>query len=152
MILNPLWGRFNPSGFVQWLVIGSVGVLACRRKAPITPPCYTDTELVDIAERQKAIIWLILLATPAMVAFAVTPYIPIIFIVLSVVFIYQLAAALKEPSPWLYVIVGLMPCISLITLLVINARAITALKTRGVRVGLMGALKNDLDKITKNAD
>ena len=112
---------------------------------------YTDTEVLVIAKRQKAIIWLILLSIPAYSASIVIPFIPIIFTIISLVFIYQLAAALKESAPWLYVILGLIPCVSLIALLVINARATSALKARGIGVGLMGARKDDLDRLTTNA-
>ena len=112
---------------------------------------YTDTEVLVIAKRQKAIIWLILLSIPAYAASIVIPFIPIILAIISLVFIYQLAAALKESAPWRYVILGLIPCVNLIALLVINARATSALKARGIGVGLMGARKDDLDKLTTNA-
>ena len=79
------------------------------------------------------------------------PYLGILLLIMSIVslvFIYKLAVALKESAPWLYVILGLIPCISLIALLVISGRATSALRTRGVHVGLMGARKDDLDKLT----
>lgn len=109
---------------------------------------YTDSEVLDIARRQKAILWLILISIPAYAASLVIPFLPLIVGIVSLVFIYQLAAALKLSAPWLYVILGLIPCISLIALLVINSIAVSALKARGIRVGLMGARQDDLNKIT----
>jgi hypothetical protein len=41
-----------------------------------------------------------------------------------------------------------IPFASLIALLRINGRATAALKAKGVRVGLKGARKEDLEKIT----
>lgn len=116
-----------------------------------TNQTYNNTEVLDIAKRQKAIIWLILISIPVYAASLVIPFLPLIVGIISLVFIYQLAAALKESAPWLYVILGLIPCISLIALLVINSRATSALKAHGIRVGLMGARRDDLDKLTTDA-
>ena len=113
---------------------------------------YNDAEVLDIAKHQKAIIWLILVSIPAYAASVFIPFIPTLIVgVISLVFIYKLAAALRESAPWLYVLLGIIPCISLIALLVINSRATAALKARGIRVGLMGANGDDLKKIGSNA-
>ncbi len=62
---------------------------------------YTDSEVLDIARRQKAILWLILISIPAYAASLVIPFLPLIVGIVSLVFIYQLAAALKLSAPWL---------------------------------------------------
>jgi hypothetical protein len=115
-----------------------------------TPVPYNNAEILDIAKRQKTIIWLILLSIPAYIAAVVVPFLPLVVGIISLLFIYQLAVALKETSPWLYVVLGLIPCVSVIALLVINSRATSALKTGGVHVGLMGARKADLQALAEN--
>ena len=112
-----------------------------------TNTTYTDAEVLDIAKHQKAIILLIPLSMAAYVAATFVPFLPVFVGIISLVFIYQLAAALKETSPWLFVLLGIIPCISLIALLMINSRATSALKSRGIRVGLLGANEDDLKKI-----
>ena len=113
-----------------------------------TPTTYTDAEILDIAKHQKAILWLILANIPAYLASAQLSVIPIFVVaILSLVFIYKLAVALRSSVPALYVLLGLVPCISLIALLVINSQATGALKSRGIGVGLMGANQADLKKM-----
>jgi hypothetical protein len=112
---------------------------------------YSDAEVLCIAKHQKTIIWLILLSIPAYVAVVFIPFLPLIVGIISLFFIYQLAAALKASAPWLWVVLALIPCVGLIALLVINSSATSALKARGIRVGLMGARKDDLDKIASSA-
>ena len=117
-------------------------------KAPII---YSKTELLDIAKGQKAVIWLVLLSMAAYPAAFVMPAAPLIVGIISLVFIYRLAASLKESAPWQYVVLGIIPCLGVIALLVINSRATSALKARGIRVGLMGARRDDLDKFSSSA-
>lgn len=91
------------------------------------------------------------MSIPIYLSFITSPLIPAIPIsIISLVFIYRLAAALKEPNPWLYAIFGLIPYVNVVSLLVINSRATTALKVCGVHVGLLGARKDDLAKLTTN--
>ena len=117
-------------------------------KAPIV---YSKTELLEIAKGQKAVIWLMLLSIPAYAAAFVMPSLPLIVGIISLVFIYRLAVSLKESAPWQYVVLGIIPCVGVIALLVINSRATSVLKARGIPVGLMGAHRDDLDKISSNA-
>ncbi len=114
---------------------------------------YTDAEILDIAKNQKAILWLIVANIGAYAAAGSLTVIPIFIVaILSLVVIYKLAVALRASAPALYVVLGLIPCISLIALVVINSQATTALKSRGIRVGLMGANEGDLKKISSPAD
>ena len=115
------------------------------------PVLYSKTELLDIATGQKAVIWLMLLSIAAYAAAFVMPYIPLIVGIISLMFIYRLAVSLKEPAPWQYVVLGIIPCAGVIALLVINSRATSVLRARGIRVGLMGARRDDLDKVSSNS-
>jgi len=109
---------------------------------------YSDTELLEIAKRQKAVIWLILLSIPAYAAAIVMPSLPLIVGIISLMFIYHLASSLKEAAPWQYVVLGIIPCLGVIALLMINSRATSALKARGIRVGLMGARRDELNRLS----
>ena len=116
---------------------------------------YSNVEILYIAKQQKAVLWLIPISILAyLVGFAIGPHMVPVFVlalgVISLIFIYQLALALKEPAPWVYAILALIPCISLISMLILNGRATSALKAQGIRVGLMGARREDLDKINAN--
>lgn len=116
---------------------------------------YSNVEILYIAKQQEAVLWFIPISILAyLVGFAIGPEMVPVFVlalgVISLIFIYQLALALKEPAPWVYAILALIPCISLISMLILNGRATSALKAQGIRVGLMGARKEDLDKINAN--
>ena len=116
---------------------------------------YSNVEILYIAKQQEAVLCLIPISILAyLVGFTIGPQIVPVFVlalgVISLIFIYQLALAIKEPAPWVYAILALIPCISLISMLILNGRATSALKAQGIRVGLMGARKEDLDKINAN--
>jgi len=51
-------------------------------------------------------------------------------------------------TAWVYVVAAFIPCISLITLLLLNHYATQALRQNGVRVGLLGARTSDLENIS----
>jgi hypothetical protein len=110
---------------------------------------YTDSEILDIAKRQKAILWLIVASIPAYALNLVIRLVPTLVIgIISLVFIYKLAVALKSSVPWVWVISGVIPCVGLIALLILNSYASAALRARGIKVGLMGASTEDLAKLT----
>ncbi len=127
---------------------------------------HSNVEILEIAKQQKTILWFIPISILSilvyLVAVAMGPEIasaiPITIAtataiaigVISLIFVYQLALALKEPAPLLYVALAMIPCISTIAILILNGRATSALKAQGIRVGLMGARKEDLDKINAN--
>ena len=107
---------------------------------------YNDSEILDIAKHQKAIIWLIVIN---LFIFWI-PFATIVTGIIGFVFIYRLGKALKSLA-WLYVVLSFIPLVGLIALLVLNGKATGALRSRGVKVGLMGANKDDLGRLTPNA-
>jgi len=104
---------------------------------------YTNAEVVAIAKKQKAIIWLIL----ASLAAFVFPPAWIVIAVVQILFVFQLVKALKLSAAWVWCIGMIIPLVSLLLLLVLNGKATTAIKGKGVRVGLMGADKAQLEKL-----
>jgi hypothetical protein len=104
---------------------------------------YTNTEVVAIAKKQKAIIWLILFSLLVFVF----PLGWIVIALVQIVFVYQLAQSLKLSAPWLWCVGMTIPLVSLILLLHLNGKATTAIRGKGVTVGLMGANKAQLEKL-----
>ncbi|MBI3416353.1 MAG: ABC transporter permease [Verrucomicrobia bacterium] len=60
---------------------------------------------------------------------------------------YRLAKILHPSFALVYAIFSAIPLIGLICLLVLNGKATTALRCRGIRVGLLGADRGDLSKL-----
>jgi|LakMenEpi03Aug12_release.lakeMendotaPanAssembly.Ray.scaffolds.fasta_scaffold990701_2 lipopolysaccharide export LptBFGC system permease protein LptF len=130
-------------------------------------PRYTNEDVYQIGQNHRAIIWLILLQLlslfarvliPTLVrsqetAFLALPVVllPLMINLVSLFFVYRLASSLKT-TPWLYLLLGLIPCISLLALLRLSARAQEALKSHGVAVGLMGAKHADLERLLDEAE
>ena len=120
---------------------------------------YSNVEILEIAKQQKTILWFIPISIlggsilAGLLGAIIDPEMVLVVVLAigftSVMFICQLALALKK-SPWLYAILAMIPCISTIAILILNGRATSALKAQGIRVGLMGARKEDLDKINAN--
>lgn len=64
--------------------------------------------------------------------------------------IYMLGKALQLTWTWVAVIFSLVPCLGLVILLVLNNQATNALRAAGLRVGLMGVNKADLQQYIQN--
>ena len=121
---------------------------------------HSNVEILEIAKQQKTILWFIPISIlggsilAGLLGATIDPEMVLVVVlalgVISLIFIYQLALALKEPAPWVYAILAMIPCISTIAILILNGRATSALKAQGIRVGLMGARREDLDKINAN--
>jgi hypothetical protein len=74
-------------------------------------------------------------------------------IVIQIIAVVRLCLALHEGwATIIYVILQFVPCLSLIMLLFLNGRATAFLKNNGVRVGLMGASRADLDRFAQLGD
>ena len=151
-------GQFVPSdlacgeGSAVWVPLSQLITMPdSSPPLPVTLPSQTsssgsfsDSEIIEIAKKQKIILWLILASFVA----AFIPYAPIVTGILSLIFIYQLAISVRSTVAWLYAVLALIPLVGLIALLVVNSKATKALKGRGVRVGLMGANQSDLKNLS----
>lgn len=77
----------------------------------------------------------------------------IVLVVLQISSVIRLCLALKEGwATVIYVLVQFIPCANLILLLFLNSRATTFLKKQGIRVGLMGASRAELDRYEQRGD
>jgi hypothetical protein len=114
-----------------------------------------DSQLLEIARNQKRILWLILLSVPVVAGVLFVPasniamavIVPAVLIgIVGTALIFRLARGL-EARPWCYVVSAFIPYVSIVALLIINYKATAALKRGGIRVGLMGADKDDLKNL-----
>lgn len=126
-------------------------------RSPLLP--FTAAEVIAVAERQRAILWLILITFAAFLVCSVLTAVtnnPIFSALLwipgivSIVFVYKLAKALRA-SAILYALCSILPGISLFALLMLNSRATGVLTSRGIRLGLMGARSSDLSAFASAA-
>lgn len=100
------------------------------------------TELKEIAQAQRLLLWSILAGIAAF-GFKLLLVLTIPFQVWAA---YNLSKKLNLRLAWLWTILTIIPLVGLIILLVINSKATSALRAAGVRVGLLGANLNDLEK------
>ena len=69
-----------------------------------------------------------------------------IFTVTASVFVFLLATKLYNLGWGIAMgVLTFIPCVGLITLLIINSKATATLKSKGIKVGLLGAKLSDLD-------
>ena len=71
-------------------------------------------------------------------------------LVVSIYFVYCLAKAARSPAI-LYVILVFIPLLGLIALLHLSGIATKILRDNGIKVGLMGANKSDLESLKNNS-
>jgi hypothetical protein len=110
-------------------------------------------DLRSVARYQKGILVCILVYFVAVLCqFLIPPELqPLIAIgvlflgLVATVFVFLLA--MKVYSPGVGILLGILtmvPCLGLITLLMVNGKATTILKQNGIRVGLLGANPSDV--------
>ena len=75
--------------------------------------------------------------------FALAAYVTML---VSIVSVYRLAKALGFTAI-VYAIAMFLPCIGLLTLLIVVSRATSALKRGGVKVGFLGVSRDDLNRL-----
>jgi predicted Zn finger-like uncharacterized protein len=111
-------------------------------------------DLRDIATYQRAVLLCILVSIIAVGSqFALPPSLRLFLAlgmlvtsVVSSVFVFLLAVKVYSLGVGIALaLVTLIPCIGLIALLIINAKATSTLKENGIRVGLMGAKMSDFN-------
>ncbi len=115
---------------------------------PSNPRELTRQDLYSVAIYQKAVLWCILANFVALIAQLAVPeefriYFSLVLIpvgLIATVFVFLLA--MRVYSVVIGIVLGVLtmiPCIGLITLLVINQKASGTLAKHGYAVGLMGA-------------
>ncbi len=100
-------------------------------------------QLIRIAKRQKIVRCLIVLNL-------FTCWIPFASIFTGMIgasFVYQLGRALRTSATWLFVMAAFIPIVDLIGLFILNRMATVTLRRHQIRVGLLGARKEDLTRL-----
>ena len=105
---------------------------------------HSDLEIYEVGKTQSAMMYLVLVNILG-VFFA--PNVTAFIGLCSIYFAYKLASDLKYPVPWLLSIIMLVPLINLLYLFILVNSATKLLRTKNIRVGLMGASRADLEKL-----
>ena len=115
---------------------------------------WTKQDLIEVARRQKNILWLILissvtmfilsLATKFILLAALAALAAIGLGIIQVYFIYKLATALRSSAVWAYIILAFIPFVGWAALILISVKATKKLRENGIKVGLTGARWEDL--------
>ena len=114
----------------------------------MTTTDFTKAEVHEVGKRQKVILWLLV---ASMVAHVVFQPATILTGALSVVFVFKLAKAARSKAAWFWAVLALLPILCLIALLVVNGRATRILRAAGLKVGVMGADKQQLESLLAEA-
>jgi predicted RNA-binding Zn-ribbon protein involved in translation (DUF1610 family) len=109
---------------------------------------FTKAEVQEVGERQKAILWLLL---ASVVAHVVVQPALILTGLLCVVFVFKLAKAERSKAAWLWGALAFLPVLSLFALLVVNGKATRILRGAGLRVGIMGTNRHELESLLAEA-
>jgi len=104
---------------------------------------YTVDDVIAIAKTQRIIIWLVI----ASLLEFVLPIVFIILLLFKIIYVYCFIDELKLKDSWLWLVFLVVPLINIIMLLMLNSKATAAIKSKGVKVGIMGANKAQLAKL-----
>lgn len=124
------------------------------------PGHNNEPDLLAVAERQRGLLWLILIGVvlyTTMLFFAMTSPIVgmavvavfLLFQILCLVQIVRLMAAMRMSilTRIAYVVMLFIPLVSFVVLLVISGQATSVLRAAGARVGLLGVPKDDYNRL-----
>lgn len=106
-----------------------------------TPQTFTKDAILNIAKFQSLLCWLIIVT---LLVYIFAPILTILTSIASIYFVYSLAKSLGEIRPWVYIIAMLIPIVSILALLNLIQKATKVLRAHNIRVGVMGANKEDL--------
>ncbi len=124
----------------------------------------TRSQIGDVATNQKVIIWLIavnlvlvltiplastmLLSDKQVVNFilSVFPLLLILTGILYAIFVHRLATSLNMVPAIAWVFLSMLPYVGVIALLIVNGKATRFLRSKSIRVGLMGADSDDVNR------
>jgi hypothetical protein len=123
-------------------------------------PRLSRADLRNTAVYQKGIlvcilVYLVVYLVFAAVQYALPPKLRVILALVAIpisvtatVFVFLLATKVySQGLGILFGILTLIPCVGLIVLLIINAKATAVLKDHGIRVGLLGANMSDIERL-----
>lgn len=116
---------------------------------------YTGPEVAEIGRFQRWILLLVLASicvNALSFVFPIAKFLSIIVSIVGLILVYWLASTLKQRPAWLWALLAVIPLLNLIILLSLNSQATGVLRSKGVRVGLMGASGRDIDLLDASFD
>lgn len=130
----------------------------------LQPHGFSDAEAFKIAKGQKAILRLmlpyVLLLTIGLASRirlwpsgAIALYLCGVAVLIQIlpIFAYRLAEVLRSSAPWLYALLAVIPGLAVLALLRLVIMGTKVLREKNVRVGLMGADRDDLQHLARVA-
>ncbi len=114
---------------------------------------FTKEELYQVGCNQKKILYLILCGIAISILWPMIGglfwTIQLIYTIITLIFVFQFGTSLKIGLAAMICILVLLfiPLIGLLTLLILNGKATRLLREGGIRVGLMGASPENLQKL-----
>ena len=108
---------------------------------------FTKEEIIEVAKLQRIVCWLflgVLLGTLAPVLGTMASILGLLTGAWALFYIYFLAQSLRVSKPWLYALGVLIPIVKLFVVFRVIRNATRVLHEHHIRVGLMGARKDDL--------
>jgi len=109
---------------------------------------FTNEEAYAVGKKQRTIVW----AFFFLLVSIIFPPVSLIISIIIIFFVYELAKAEKKKTPGLWAFAMLIPLVKLICLLILIQDATKILRAKGLKIGLMGANKKDLENLLPNKD
>ncbi len=118
----------------------------------------TKEELYQVGCNQKKILYLILCGFALNILWwhmlgVLFWLLQLVYTIIAIVFVFQFGTSLKIGQVAMIGILILLfiPLVGLLTLLILNGKATRLLREGGIRVGLMGASRENLEKLKMKA-
>ena len=125
--------------------IALIGLILAGRAKPQKKE-RTSEEIKKIGKYQRMTMWALLAGFSNLIpVLNLVLFIPVT--VFQMVMIYRLTKALESPLAGLRCLLCIIPLISLINLYLVTNQASIILKERGIKIGVMGASKPDLEAL-----
>jgi len=132
---------------------------------------WAPAEIVAVAKWERYVIFLILLELLSEVAFLAMAMVPrnsgsdaaisviallvlvgrVVVLALCIYGVYKMASVLRKRAAAVYAVCMFLPLVGLIVLLTLNSAAMDVLKAQGIKIGLMGANRDDVERYANQA-
>ena len=144
----------------EWKALSAISGIVCPNIPPpipqMTKPATSPAgyALKTIAVKQKMVFYLILsmilgsflLAADDFLA-AFGAFVMLVLSITAVVFVYQLATALRLGFAGLWAFASVLPCAGLLVMFVVTNKATKVLKENGITIGLMGVSSKQIQEM-----
>jgi len=127
------------------LVLALIGLVLAGRAKP-KEKVRTAEEIRNIGKYQRLTMWALLAGLTNLIPIVnLILFLPVV--IFQILMIYRLTVALESPLAAVRCLLCIVPVISLINLYLVTNQATIVLKERGIKIGVMGASKADLEAL-----